>query len=61
MPHILEPSSTMRFDNQTQDLSAGGTQPAAWPERLAAAAGFRFGSRAFKGRVIATANFPMPD
>jgi hypothetical protein len=33
-PFILGPSSTMRFDTDTQDLTAWGAQPSALPERL---------------------------
>jgi hypothetical protein len=49
----------MRFDIETQDLTAGGAQRTALPERVAEATTPRVGRRMFMGEVI-TPNSRMP-
>jgi hypothetical protein len=56
---ILGPSSTMRFDIETQDLTTGRAQRTALPERVAEATTPRFGRRMFMSEVI-TRNSRMP-
>ena len=56
---ILGPSSTMRFDTDTQNLTAGGAQQTALSKRVAEATAPRVGRGVFMGEVI-TPNSSVP-
>ena len=56
---ILGPSSTMRFDTDTQNLTAGGAQQTALSKRVAEATAPRVGRGVFIGEVI-TPNSSVP-
>ena len=56
---ILGPSSTMRFDTDTQNLTAGGAQQTALSKRVAEATAPRVGRGVFMGEAI-TPNPRMP-
>ncbi|MCX6912480.1 MAG: hypothetical protein NT167_05400, partial [Verrucomicrobia bacterium] len=56
---ILGPSSTMRFDIDTQDLTAGGAQQTALSKRVAEVAAPRSGQRVFNGKVAEPRNFKI--
>jgi len=56
---ILGPSSTMRFDTDTQNLTAGGAQQTALSKRVAEATAPRVGRGVFMGEVT-TPNSSVP-
>jgi hypothetical protein len=50
----------MRFDMETQDLTAGGAQQTALPERVPEAVAPRLGRRVVMGEVIKTPDSRVP-